>query len=144
MLKIYILLILLSVSFIDAQNLESVSPEKVGMDSKQLLQADDAINLAITQKEIPGAVLLVLKDNKIVYKKAYGSRQLIPQKLQMTSETIFDMASLTKPVVAATLLMILLEQGKLRMLDKVSHYFPGYIPWKDSLTGKKTDIRIIH
>jgi len=127
-----------------AQTLTEVSPENVGMDPTQISSVDLVINGAIEKSEIPGAVLLVLKDNKIAYKKAYGYRQLIPQKLKMTTETIFDMASLTKPVAAATSIMVLLEQGKLRLLDKVSDYFTDYIPWIDSLTEKKTDIRIIH
>lgn len=131
-------------SFLFSQKLEVVSPEKAGFDSAKLIRVDSTINQAIENSEIPGAVLVLLKDNKVAYKKAYGYRQLIPQKLKMTTETIFDMASLTKPISAATSLMILLEQGKLRLLDAVSLYFPEYIPWVDPETNDKTDIRIIH
>jgi len=127
-----------------AQKLEQVSPEKAGFDLQRLSRVDSVIDNAIDKNEIPGAVLLVLKDNKTAYRKAYGSRQLVPQKQVMTTETIFDMASLTKPVATATSLMVLLEQGKIRLLDKVGYYFPGYIPWTDSLTNQKSDIRIIH
>ncbi|KAA3609765.1 MAG: hypothetical protein D8M58_09035 [Calditrichaeota bacterium] len=139
---IVVFFVLLSLNY--AQSLPKITPEKVGLDSKQLNHVEVVIKEAIEKKEIPGAVLMVLKDNKIAYKKAFGSRQLVPKKLPMTTETIFDMASLTKPVAAATSMMVLLQQGKLRLLDKVSHYFPDYVAWTDSLSGKKTDIRLIH
>jgi len=139
-----LLFLFVSCNSLLSQKLETVSPETVGFDAQRLSNVDSVIDSAINKNEIPGAVLLILKESKIAYKKAYGYRQLIPQKLEMTAETIFDMASLTKPVAAATSLMILLEQGKLRLLDKVSLYFPEYIPWIDPETEKKTDILIIH
>jgi len=127
-----------------AQKLPLISAQEAGFDPQRLSGVDSVIISAIDSGEIPGAVLLVLKDFKIAYKKAYGNRQLIPQKREMNVETIFDMASLTKPVASATSLMILLEEGNLRLLDKVSDYFPGYIPWVDPDSGNKSDIRIIH
>lgn len=145
-MKIRLILIFIQIFFytLFAQKLAIVPAQKAGFDAQRLQGVDSVILAAIDSSEIPGAVLLILKDFNIVYKKAYGNRQLIPQKVEMTAETIFDMASLTKPVASATSLMILLEQGKLRLLDKVSYYFPGYIPWTDSTTGEKSDIRIIH
>ncbi len=143
-LKLVFTSILFVIYPIWAQKLDIVSPDKVGIDPQKLNTVDNVINQAIEKKEIPGAVLLILKDSQIAYKKAYGHRQLIPAKLPMTTETIFDMASLTKPVSAATSMMILLEQGKLRLLDKVSLYLPGYESWVDPDTKEKTDILLIH
>ncbi|MCB0282222.1 MAG: serine hydrolase [Calditrichaeota bacterium] len=107
-------------------------------------RADSVINDAITENLIPGAVLMVVKDQKIAYEKAYGNRQVLPEKKKMTAETIFDMASLTKPIATGTSMMILLERGYFRLLDKVEDYLPGYTAWQDTATGEKSDIRIIH
>src|SRR5579884_1376690 len=73
---------------------------------------DAAINLAIDQGRLPGAVLIVGHDGKIVYRKAYGKRALVPAPEPMTLDTIFDIASLTKVVATTPSLMQLFEQGK--------------------------------
>jgi CubicO group peptidase (beta-lactamase class C family) len=62
---------------------------------------DEAIEEAIRQDQIPGAVLLVSHKGQIVHRKAYGARSLTPRREAMTLDTIFDAASLTK-VVATT------------------------------------------
>src|SRR5258706_7471508 len=59
---------------------------------------DEQIGKAVSDQLIPGAVLLIGHDGKIVYKKAYGSRALIPAQEPMTVDTIFDAASLTKGI----------------------------------------------
>lgn len=60
-----------------------VSPERVGMDSKKLVYADTVILKAIGNKEIPGAVLAVVKDGKMAYLKAYGNKQVYPDTIPM-------------------------------------------------------------
>ena len=62
---------------------------------------DEQINQAVSSGLIPGAVLVIGHDGKVVYRKAYGERSLIPQREPMTVDTIFDAASLTK-VIATT------------------------------------------
>jgi CubicO group peptidase (beta-lactamase class C family) len=101
-----------------------VSPDKAGMDAAKLMAADKAIEAAIARRELPGAVLLVLRQGKIVCRKAYGLRSREPLQLAMTVETVFDLASLTKPIATATCLMLLLEQGKLRLSDPIDRYLP--------------------
>ena len=126
---------------INAQHLELVSPEQVGMSSKQIMHADKIIEQAIQQKEIPGAVLAVVKDGKMAYLKAYGNKQVFPSTISMDVNTVFDLASLTKPVATAISAMILVERGQLRLLDKVNLYIPNFKEWSD---GKnKKDIRVI-
>lgn len=127
-----------------AQKLQMTNLQNAGLNSRMFARADSVINEAIADELIPGAVLLVLKDQKIAYKKAYGNRQVIPEKKEMTTETIFDMASLTKPIATGTAMMILLERGYFRLLDKAEDYLPGYAAWQDTTTGEKVDIRIIH
>jgi uncharacterized protein YbbC (DUF1343 family)/CubicO group peptidase (beta-lactamase class C family) len=87
---------------------------------------DSIVQDAITQQEIPGAVLIVGHDGQIVYRKAYGSRALVPRREGMTLDTIFDCASLTKVVATTTAIMQLWEQGKFRMADPVAKYLPEF------------------
>lgn len=132
---------LLFILQISAQHLPKVTPEEVGMNSQQLQHADLVINQAIADKEIPGAVLAVVKDGKMAYLKAYGNKQIYPTTVPMDVNTVFDLASLTKPVSTAIAAMILVERGQLRLLDKVDLFIPNFEPWRD---GKdKKDIRVI-
>lgn len=123
------LFILLSLSFTVqclGQKLERVSPESIGIDSKRLHNADEAILQSISDGEIPGAVLAVVYQDKLVYIKAFGNRQLYPAAVPMQVNTVFDLASVTKSVSTATSVMILIEQGRLCLDDRVSSYVPGF------------------
>ena len=124
-----------------AQPLPRVTPEQVGMDTQRLKYADLAIQKAVDNKEIPGAVLAVVKDGKMAYLKAYGNKQVYPKVMAMDTNTVFDMASVSKSMSTAICAMMLIERGQLRLQDKVSLYVPGFKPWQDS-DGKKTDIRV--
>lgn len=85
-----------------------------------------AVQQAMASRQMPGAVVLVWHQNQILLHQAYGYRSLIPQIEQMTTNTIFDMASITKPIVTATLVMQLVEQGRLKLEDKASKYLPSF------------------
>ncbi len=95
---------------------------------------DDAINQAIREDRIPGAVLLVGHNGAPVYSKAYGNRAVVPAPELMTVETIFDCASLTKVVATTSALMKLFEQGKLRLNDRVTEYLPEFQGGKSQIT----------
>ena len=122
---IFFLLLLLSLPAL-AQPLERATPEQMGMDSRHLRYADEAILQAIKDGEMPGAVLAVVYKRKMVYLKAYGNKQVYPDTIPMDTNTVFDMASVSKPMSTAISAMILIERGQLRMLDKVSRYIPDY------------------
>ncbi len=87
---------------------------------------DDAIEQAIRLELIPGAVLLIGHDGRILYSKAYGDRALVPAREPMTLDTIFDAASLTKVVATTPSIMKLFEQGKVRLNDRVTQYLPEF------------------
>ena len=87
---------------------------------------DPIINDAISQGQIPGAVLVIGHEGKVVYRKAYGNRAIDPRREPMTLDTIFDCASLTKVVATTTAVMQLWEQGKFRMNDPVAKYLPEF------------------
>lgn len=133
---------LLIAATVGAQQLPQVAPEKVGLSSSQLDLADNAIEDAVARGEIPGAVLAVVRHGKIARLKAYGNRQLVPETVRMTENTIFDLASCTKPLATATSTLILVERGKLRLIDAVSDYIPDFENWRGS-DGHKHTIRII-
>jgi CubicO group peptidase (beta-lactamase class C family) len=96
------------------------------IDQKQLAKIDAAVAAAMERGEVPGAVVLVVHDDKVVYRKAYGNRAVKPEKVSMTADTVFDMASLTKPVATATSVMLLIERGKLNPADLVSKHWPAF------------------
>src|SRR6266567_3586551 len=95
---------------------------------------DTAINLAIEQGRLPGAVVLIGHDGQVVYRKAYGKRALVPQIEAMTVDTIFDCASLTKVIATTSSLMKLFEQGKFRLNDKITDYIPEFQGGKSDIT----------
>lgn len=125
-----------------AQSLQRVAPEQVGMDSRKLMYADEAIEEAIANKEIPGAVLAVVRNGKMAYLKAYGNKRIYPNTEPMTANTIFDMASCSKSMSTAICTMILAERGKIRLLDPVSRYIPGFKNWESEDGKDKKVIRI--
>ena len=138
-----IILLLFSLQAITmAQSLQRVAPEQVGMDSRKLMYADEAIEEAIANKEIPGAVLAVVRNGKMAYLKAYGNKRIYPNTEPMTANTIFDMASCSKSMSTAICTMILAERGKIRLLDPVSRYIPGFKDWESEDGKDKKVIRI--
>src|SRR5579864_8540687 len=95
---------------------------------------DAAVDESVRDGLIPGAVLVVGHDGKIVHRKAYGSRVLVPAREPMTLDTVFDIASLTKVVATTPALMKLFEQGKLRIDDPVTAYLPEFQGGKSDIT----------
>src|SRR3954470_20078715 len=94
-----------------------------------------AVEAAINRGELPGAVVAVLHNGETVYREAIGRRAVKPAPEPMTPDTVFDMASLTKPIATATSVMVLVEQGKLKLDEKVATYWPGFAAnGKDVLT----------
>jgi uncharacterized protein YbbC (DUF1343 family)/CubicO group peptidase (beta-lactamase class C family) len=95
---------------------------------------DDAIETAIKEGRLPGAVLVVGHNGQIVYRKAYGKRALVPTVEDMTEDTIFDCASVTKVVATTSAMMKLFEEGKYRLNDKVTDYIPEFQGGKSAIT----------
>ena len=98
---------------------ETAPPVKLG-------NVDAIVQQAIADHDIPGAVLVVGHDGKVIYRKAYGERELEPKHRPMTLDTIFDLASLTKVVATTTAVMQLVELGKVRLNDPLAKYLPEF------------------
>ncbi len=111
-------------SSIYAQSLPVAAPQTVGMSAERLNEIDKLVEKDIADKKLPGAVVLIGRKEKIVYRKAFGNRSLVPAVEKMTVDTIFDVASLTKPVATATSIMILVERGQLRLNDTIGKFIP--------------------
>jgi CubicO group peptidase (beta-lactamase class C family) len=109
--------------------LPSAKPEAVGMSSAQLARLDQLVTEAVARKDFPGAVLLVAHKGKVVYRRAFGLSQWVPEDKPLTADMIFDLASVTKPVATATSVMLLVERGQIRLWDKVTVYVPEFSAW---------------
>jgi len=116
----------------------------VGMSKERLNRASVVIKEALARKDFPGAVLLVSRKGKVVLREAYGESQWVPEHKPMTADMIFDMASLTKPIATATSIMILAEQGKLSIYEKVKDYVPEFLPYLDEKGKPGEDVRLWH
>jgi uncharacterized protein YbbC (DUF1343 family)/CubicO group peptidase (beta-lactamase class C family) len=109
-----------------AAGLPEATPESVGMDSAHLARIDAIVAEGLAEKRMPGCVVCVGRQGKIVLLKAYGNKQLQPSVLPMTTDTVFDMASITKPVATATSVMLLVERGQLKLGQRVSSIIPEF------------------
>jgi CubicO group peptidase (beta-lactamase class C family) len=105
------------------------------------------MNDAIAAHMLPGAVVVIGHGGKVVFQQAYGSRKLAgepgldgsPAPAEpMTEDTIFDMASLTKPLATATAVMQLYEQGKVEFDDPVQQYLPDFNTANDAQRARVT------
>jgi uncharacterized protein YbbC (DUF1343 family)/CubicO group peptidase (beta-lactamase class C family) len=106
--------------------LPQVEPAALGVDGNQLQRIDEVVEKAIGKGEMPGCVVLIGHDGGIVFRKAYGQRQIEPTPEPMTVDTVFDLASLTKPVATATSVMLLVERGKVLLGEPVATYLPEF------------------
>ena len=114
-----------------AQESPLTNSERINRFDKQLgLLIDEALS----QSKMPGCIVGVGNRDGLFYQKAFGNRSLDPI-VPMTLDTVFDMASITKPVATATAVMQLVERGTLRLKDKVSAIFPEFAAHeKDPIT----------
>jgi len=124
---------------------ESASPVQAAAPDFSAVSA--AINTAIAQKKLPGAVVVVGHGGKVVFRQAYGVRKLAgepgldgkPSTAEpMTLDTIFDMASMTKVMVTSVAVMQLYEAGKLAFDDPVVKYLPEFgVNGKEKVTVRE-------
>ena len=97
-----------------------------GVDAARFEAIPPLIEEAIAAKKLPGAVVLVGRGDRVLWQKAIGQRAVEPAAEPMTADTIFDLASLTKVVATTTSVMKLVEDGRIRLNDRVADYVPGF------------------
>ncbi|MDX1914006.1 MAG: serine hydrolase domain-containing protein [Methylophilus sp.] len=107
-----------------AKDLEQVAPDKVGLSSERLSRLDSVINSYIKDKQIAGAVVMVARQDKVAYFKSFGQKDIEANE-PMKNDTIFRLASMTKPITT-TAVMMLYEEGKFGLDDPISKYIPEF------------------
>lgn len=92
----------------------------------QVAAIDQAITGALAEQKMPGCVVAIGKPGQALWLKAYGYRQLEPTRLPMQTNTVFDLASLTKPIATACSILQLVERGQLQLNDPVAKHLPAF------------------
>ncbi|QIG97029.1 serine hydrolase domain-containing protein [Bradyrhizobium sp. 6(2017)] len=111
-----------------AAPLPEIKPDQAGFSKAGLARLDDFFAREIAAKRVPGAVVAIARDGKLVHYKAYG--QLDPVKgTPMPIDAVFALASMTKPM-AAVAGLTLMEQGRLPLQAKVAEYYPAFADMK--------------
>ena len=116
-------------------------------DTSDFAEVSQLVDDAIAARQLPGAVVVIGHGGRVVFHQAYGLRKLpgepgldgSPAPAEpMTEDTIFDLASLTKPLATATAVMQLSEQGSVDLDDPVEKYLPDFNPMNDPLRAQVT------
>ncbi len=102
----------------------ALRPAAIDEEASRWAPIDAAVQAAIEAGKLPGCVVVVGRHDEVLLERAYGSRALLPERTPMTSETVFDLASLTKPIATATSVMILVDRGKIDLDARASAYVP--------------------
>jgi uncharacterized protein YbbC (DUF1343 family)/CubicO group peptidase (beta-lactamase class C family) len=87
---------------------------------------DEAAMDVVRSGDIPGVVVLVGRGEDTLFVRAYGSRRVVPELVPMTADTIFDIASLTKPVGTTLAVMSLVERGEIKLDAPLGRYLPEF------------------
>ncbi|MBO3803733.1 MAG: beta-lactamase family protein [Candidatus Brockarchaeota archaeon] len=140
--------------------------KRLGFDESAIGAAFRVLRSAVDSGIFPGYVALVARKQRVVARSCHGWRMLVPERREMGLDTIFDVASLTKVVVTTTALMKLVEEGKLRLGDRVSEILeefssekqktitvkhllthtsglPAWIPFFKKATGREEVLRLV-
>ena len=106
-------------------DIAATRPE-AGVDVTRFDEIPPLVEQAVKDRKTPGAVVLIGRGDRVLWQKAIGHRAVEPAIEAMTPDTIFDLASLTKVVATTTSVMQLLEDGRIRLNDRVADYIQGF------------------
>jgi len=127
------LLLVLSLLFFIGSMAKSQSANHENNKSKLVEKIDSILNSEVSKDKIPGAVVQIKKDGKIVYTNAYGYAQkydinhnLLNPPAPMNTATLFDMASLTKVIGTTTSIMLLVDKGTIKVDEPVGKYIEAF------------------
>ena len=108
----------------EAPKVEPPPSEVIAEDPARWLPLEAAIDGAIRNHNLPGCVVAVGRHDEVLFTHAYGSRALLPAPAPMTIDTVFDLASLTKPTATAASLMVLVDRGQVDVDARAATYVP--------------------
>jgi CubicO group peptidase (beta-lactamase class C family) len=128
-------------SFTYGQSPAPATPQHAGLSATALKQIDALLQQAVERKQIAGAVALLARDGNVGYLQAKGARDVEAGR-EMTTDTLFRIASMSKPVTSVAV-MILVEDGRLKVTDPVSKYFPEFKNPKVLLPGSGGDTKLV-
>src|SRR5688572_26622861 len=120
----FCILLLFVVTICSSQNLPSEKPETIGFSVDRLSRLDEKFNTYVQENKMAGSVILISRKGKVGYFRAFGFRDK-ESNAKMEQGSIFRIASQTKAIVS-TAIMILQEEGKLLIQDRVSKYIPEF------------------
>ena len=129
----YILVVLVC-NILNGQSLNSLISEKNGFDYERLSRLSNKLDEFSKKGILPGSVVLISKNDKIIYHEAFGFSD-IDNQIPMKTNSIFRIASQTK-FITATAIMMLQERGELVITENVSKYIPEF---KQTFVAKKSD-----
>ena len=104
----------------------SQTDSETGPDADRLRRIDDVVEQSIREGDLPGAVVLIWHRGQTVYQEAFGHRSVSPRSEPATTDTVYDVASLTKVIATTSAVMILVEEGRLRLRDPVYRHLAGF------------------
>ena len=138
MKRLYFVLIIIFLVSGCSQNTSTFDlPENQGVSSERLDRIDSYLNKAIEKNQIPGAVALIRRNNKIIYNKAFGYSD-VENKIMYSTDDIFRIASMTKAVTSLAVLM-LWEEGEFNLDDPIEKYIPEFKDLKVLTDFNETD-----
>lgn len=105
-----------------SQTFQQVNPESQGLSTERLKQIDTNIDQWIKDRQLNGATMIILRNGKIIYNKAFG---FASENTPMKTDNIFRIASMTKPIISVAAMM-LYEEGKFLLTDPVSKFIPEF------------------
>ncbi len=118
--------------------LRSAGPEEVGFRPEGLVEVDRVLERALAERAFPGAVVAVGKDSALVHLKAFGHLTYEADAPKVGTDTIYDLASLTKVIVPTTMAMMLADEGRLDIDRPVSAFIPAF------RGGAKNRVKVVH
>jgi CubicO group peptidase (beta-lactamase class C family) len=118
-----------------AENTSTAKPEDVGLSSERLARIGELMQRHIAAKDISGGVTLVARKGRIAHLEAHGVMDLESKK-PMPKDAVFRIASMTKPVTGVAIMMMM-EEGKLRLTDPVSKFIPAFKEMKVAVASPK-------
>jgi serine-type D-Ala-D-Ala carboxypeptidase len=89
-------------------------------------EVESALNRAVEEGVIPGAAVVARRGADIAFEGAFGFRQTVPERSPMKLDTVFDLSSLTKALATSVAVMMLARDGKFRLDDRVTRFFPDF------------------
>jgi uncharacterized protein YbbC (DUF1343 family)/CubicO group peptidase (beta-lactamase class C family) len=121
-----LLVLLLTLAACATSPQPTTEPQIARLDASRFNAIAPLIHDAISARKLPGAVVLVGLGDRTLYHEAIGQRAVVPSAEAMTVDTIFDLASLTKVIATTTSVMILVDEGKIGLNDRIATFIPGF------------------